>query len=134
MHPSNDVRMHACMHPGDSASRSPSRTQAYTHGSWIQICLHAHGQVRDCVVRSHGHGLSVAGAVRVVVKGNRFYACRDAALFLRTDLEASAGARVTFADNTMGQGVAHAVSSAGGAPAGGEKKPEEPKKKGGVIL
>ena len=71
-------------------------------------------------MRSHGHGLSVAGAVRVVAKGNRFYACRDAALFLMADLDDSAGARVTFADNTIGQGVARAVSSAGGAPAGGE--------------
>jgi len=49
-------------------------------------------EVADCVIRMHGHGISVAGGVRLTVTRNRFFSCRDAALFLMHDLDPSAGA------------------------------------------
>lgn len=60
----------------------------------------------------HGHGISVAGGVRLTVTRNRFFSCRDAALFLMHDLDPSAGAEVVFEDNVAGWGVSHVVAAA----------------------
>lgn len=54
------------------------------------------------MIRMHGHGISVAGGVRLTATRNRFFSCRDAALFLMHDLEPSAGRCLTWVEGLGG--------------------------------